>query len=94
MAHLLVHHKVEDYKKWKHVFDEHGAYRAKNGSKGGKVFRSSSDPNEVFVLLEWDSIVNLKKFIESDQTKVAMQNAGVVGMPSIYFVEEAAHTKV
>jgi heme-degrading monooxygenase HmoA len=92
MAHLFVHHKVEDYKKWKPVFDEHGAYRSKNGSKGGKVFCSSSDPNDVFVLLEWDSLVNLKKFVESDQTKEAMQNAGVIGMPEIYFVDEIAET--
>ena len=90
MAHLLVHHKVEDYRKWKLAFDEHAAYRSKNGSKGGKVFRSSSDPNEVFVLLEWDSIENAKKFAQSDQTKEVMKDAGVVGMPAIYFVEEAA----
>lgn len=92
MAHILVHHKVEDYKKWKLAFDDHLAYRSKNGSKGGKVFRSSSDPNEVFVLLEWDSIENAKKFGQSDQTKEAMKDAGVAGMPEIYFVEEAAHT--
>jgi heme-degrading monooxygenase HmoA len=92
MAHILVHHKVEDYKKWKLAFDDHLAYRSKNGSKGGKVFRSSSDPNEVFVLLEWDSIENAKKFTQSDQTKEVMKDAGVVGMPAIYFVDEAAHT--
>jgi hypothetical protein len=36
MAHVLVHHKVEDYDKWKAVFDEHSGARAQNGSKGGK----------------------------------------------------------
>ncbi len=92
MAHILVHHIVEDYRKWKLAFDDHAAYRSKNGSKGGKVFRSSSDPNEVFVLLEWDSIENAKKFTQSDQTKEVMKDAGVVGMPGIHFVEEAAHS--
>lgn len=92
MAHILVKHKIEDYDKWKKAFDEHADYRSKNGSKGGKVFRNSNDPNELFVLLEWDSIENAQKFGASDQTKEAMMNAGVVGMPSIYFVEEAAHT--
>ena len=74
------------------VFDDHAALRSKNGSKGGKIFRSSNDPNEVFVLLEWDSFENAQKFAQSDQTKEAMKNAGVVGMPAIYFVEEAAKT--
>jgi len=92
MAHLLVKHKVEDYNKWKAAFDDHASYRSENGSKGGKVFRNANDPNELFVLLEWDSIQNAQKFAQSDQTKEAMMNAGVVGMPAIYFVEEAANT--
>jgi hypothetical protein len=43
-------------------------------------------------LFEWDSIENAQKFVRSDETKEAMQNAGVVGMPAIYFVEEVAET--
>ena len=92
MAHLLVKHKVEDYNKWKAAFDDHASYRSESGSTGGKVFRNANDPNELFVLLEWDSIQNAQKFAQSDQTKEAMMNAGVVGMPAIYFVEEAANT--
>jgi heme-degrading monooxygenase HmoA len=92
MAHLLVHHKVEDYNKFKPVFDAHSSARSKGGSQGGKVFRSANDPNEVFVLLEWDSVENAQKFGQSDSTKEAMKNAGVVGIPEIYFLEEATKT--
>ncbi|MEO8232521.1 MAG: cyclase [Ignavibacteriota bacterium] len=92
MAYILIHHKVEDYKKWKPAFDAHASFRAENGSMGGKVFRSADDPNDLFVLLEINSIENGKKFVSSDATKEAMKNAGVVGMPSIYFVEEVATT--
>lgn len=42
MVHLLVHHSVEDYNKWKPVFDEHESARAKAGSKGAQVFRMFS----------------------------------------------------
>jgi len=90
MAYLLAHHKVEDYNKFKPVFDGHASMRSQGGSRGGKIFRSTNDPNELFVLLEWDSLQNAQKFAQSDSTKEAMKNAGVVGMPSIYFVEEAA----
>ncbi len=90
MAYILVHHKVEDYNKFKPVFDGHALARSQGGSRGGKIFRSTNDPNELFVLLEWDSLQNAQKFAQSDSTKEAMKNAGVVGMPSIYFVEEAA----
>lgn len=92
MAHLLVHHKVEDYNKFKPVFDMHASARSEAGSKGGKVFRNASNPNEVFVLLEWDNLENAQKFAQSNTIKEAMKNAGVIGMPEIYFVEEAAAT--
>jgi heme-degrading monooxygenase HmoA len=92
MAHLLVHHKVKDYNEWKPFFDKHAAARSEGGSKGGKVFRNTNNPNEIFVLLEWDNIKNAQKFAESDKTKEVMKNAGVVGIPEIYFVEEAAKT--
>jgi heme-degrading monooxygenase HmoA len=92
MAHFLVHHKIEDYKTWKTVFDGHSSLRSKAGSLGGKVFRSTNNPNELFVLLEWDSLANAQKFAQSDSIKEAMKNAGVVVMPEIYFVEEAAET--
>ena len=92
MAHLLVHHKVKDYNEWKPVFDSHASARSQSGSKGGKVFRNSSNPNELFVVLEWDSIKNAQKFAESDKTKEVMKNAGVVGIPEIYFLDEAGKT--
>jgi hypothetical protein len=92
MAHILIHHKIEDYSKWKPAFDDHANYRAENGSMGGKVFRNADDQNDLFILLEINSIENAKKFVSSADTKEAMKKAGVVGMPSIYFVEEAAAT--
>ncbi len=89
MAHLLVHHKVEDYNKWKPLFDEHSSFRSQNGSKGGRVFRSANNPNEIFILFEWDNVANAQKFAQSDNLKEIMKKAGVVGMPEAYFLEEA-----
>ena len=92
MAYILVRHNVEDYSKWKTAFDDHSDLRSNNGSKGGKVFQSADNPEEVFVLLEWNSLENAQNFSQSDNLKAAMQEAGVVGMPDIYFIEEAAET--
>jgi hypothetical protein len=92
MAHILVHHKIEEYNKWKSAFDDHASIRAEHGSLGGKVFRNADNPNDIFILLEINSIENGKKFASSDSTREAMKNAGVVGMPEIYFVEEIAET--
>ena len=94
MAHILVHHNVKDFEAWKAHFDKHSSFRAQNGSKGGKVFQSMSNPNEVFVLLEWESYESAQKFSQSPNLKEVMQEAGVVGMPEMYFVKDAAATSV
>jgi heme-degrading monooxygenase HmoA len=88
MAKLLVHHKVGDYNKWKPFFDEHASFRSKMGAKSGKVFHSADNPNDIFLLFEWDSVENAKKFSQSDNLKEVMMNAGVIGMPDIHFLEE------
>jgi hypothetical protein len=46
MIYLLVHHKVEDYPKWKAVYDEHQPARQQAGSQGARVLRNVNDPNE------------------------------------------------
>ena len=53
-TYFLWHFKVEDYARWKFVFDEDPLDRESNGSKGGFVFRNANDPTEVMILLEWD----------------------------------------
>jgi heme-degrading monooxygenase HmoA len=93
MAKFLVHHKVEDFNKWKPFFEQHSDFRAQNGSKGGKVFRNSDNPNDLFILFEWDSSANAKKFAQSDSLREIMQKAGVQGMPEVHFIEEAFSTK-
>jgi len=88
MAYLIVHHSVEDYAKWKPVFDEHAASRKASGSKGGHLFRNPDNPNELFILFEWDDLERARQFTRSDDLREAMQRAGVVGMPDLHFLEK------
>ncbi len=87
MPYILVHQNVEDFAKWKSVFDEHSSTRKAGGSKGGYLFQSADDPNEVIVVLEWDNLDSARQFIGSDDLREAMQRAGVVGPPHIHFLE-------
>jgi uncharacterized protein (DUF1330 family) len=84
----LVRLKVEEYAKWKPVFDEMGATRKAASSKGGYVFRNIDDSNEVVVLLEFEDLGKTRQFAESEDLKQAMQRAGVMDKPEIYFLEE------
>ena len=93
MKYTLIMVKVEDYDKWKPVFDEHSATRKAGGEQGGHLFRDINDNNEIVIMLRWDTMENAKKFFESEDLKKAMQKAGVVDKPNIYFLEEVETIK-
>lgn len=87
MATVLVKHTVQDYLTWKQVFDGNAGIRKASGSKGGKVFQTAGNPNEVTVVLHWDSLENARKFLASPELSSTMQKAGVTGQPQIQFLE-------
>jgi len=88
MPHLIVLHKIRDYSSWKAVFDQHGTGRAAAGSKGGTLYRKSDDPNDIVITFEWDSTENAEAFLNSDNLRDIMQEAGVTGQPEFIFVDK------
>lgn len=68
---------------------EHGPTRKGFGSKGGFLFRSGEDTNEIIILLEYGDLEKARQFTESQCLKDAMEKAGVTDMPDIYFLEGA-----
>ncbi len=92
MTALVVHHKVEDYDKWYPVYTQDAVNRKAFGSKGARLFRSKSDPNDlVIIYLGWD-LEDAQRFTQSPGLREAMQKAGVIGMPEIFFLEEIEET--
>lgn len=94
MPYLLVRHRVEDYARWRTVFDEHGVNRQSGGSRGGHLFRNADDPNELLILFEWDELEKARQFTQSDDLRQAMQRAGVSDRPDIYFLDEVEQLSV
>lgn len=88
MTFVLVHHKVKDFDQWKPGFEDHMSSRKKAGSKGGQVFRSADDPNDVVVLLEWEDLDAARRFVDNPELPELMQKHGVIGKPAILFLEE------
>jgi heme-degrading monooxygenase HmoA len=88
MVYLLVRHKVEDYAKWKGVFDEHGAVRKAGGSTGARVLRNVDDLSEQLIITEWPDLEHARAFASSPDLPEVMQRAGVIGRPDIVFLEE------
>ena len=88
---LHVSQKVEDYDKWKAEFHSEQAksMRSSAGATGMEhVMRNSEDPNNVIVVVGWDSLDNARKFTKSPELREGMKNAGVQGPPTIMFLEE------
>lgn len=81
MTYLLVKHKVKDFSKWKPEFDEYSSIRKETGSRGGMIFRTSDDPNEVVILFDWDKLENVRELIESKELKQKnkeLEESGVI----------------
>ena len=92
MTYVLVIHRVEDYSKWKPIYDEDGATRKAKGSKGLFVFHNANDPNHIVVMSEWENLEKAKNFAESEDLINTMQKAGVVGRPAVFYLEEIERT--
>lgn len=92
MHYVLVRHKVEEYNKWKNIYDGNMENRKNNGSKGSHVFRSAENPDELVILFEWDDLDNARKFFESEDFKIKVRTAGIPDEPDIYFLEGIGRT--
>ncbi len=96
MVYLMFRGKVKDYEKWKTVFDGLAPIRKEYGAKGGYLYRIADNPNEVVVLIEWESIEKARKYFQSEYIKKAFKQGGVSGSPEALFsiVEEVEQVPV
>jgi heme-degrading monooxygenase HmoA len=53
------------------------------------VFQSVSNPREVTVLTQWDTLDHAKDYFGSEELPARMQRFGVVGSPEVHFLEDA-----
>jgi hypothetical protein len=82
---LTIHHKVEDYAKWRVGYDAHETSRRSAGITNGRVFRRAEDPNDVVVVQDVADVAKARTWVASEDLKTAMQKSGVIGSPSIRF---------
>ena len=93
---LLERHKVQDYDKWKAVFDEDADDREASGSRGARIFRDADDPTELVVLFEWESLEMARERVGSEALRQKFEQAGVAGgveQTKFYFLEEAGRVR-
>lgn len=86
MTMLVVNHDVENYERWKAAFDEFPP------STGGALFhrinRRVGDPNNITVVMGFDSTATAEAFVSDPDLKAAMQRAGVTSAPRVEIFDE------
>ena len=85
MATLFVRHTVADYKAWRTVYDGFDPARKTLGVTAAAVYQASDNPNDITVTHDFGSVEAAQAFAGSADLKKAMQQAGVVGAPTVWF---------
>lgn len=86
---LIVQHTVRDYDAWKPVFDQHEGVRARYGCLGHTIYRDADDPNNVTLLVRYESRERADEFMRDPSLREAMERGGVISEPRVSWVEEA-----
>ena len=89
MSHVLIRHKVNDFAAWKKAFQNFKDVRKEFGEKSYQILQHEEDANNIYLMFEWDSMDNARRFFESSELKTAMEGAGVAEPPEINFLSEA-----
>ncbi len=86
----MVRHQVKDYAAWRKVYDNFVPTTGQRmGVTADAVFQSVDDQNDVTVFHDFATAGAAKAFADSAELRSAMESAGVVGPPTIWFVSEA-----
>jgi hypothetical protein len=86
LAAALLSHEVEDYDRWKAMFDAGRETRQRAGVVGHVVARSARDPSQVLVYLQAESTDELRTLLTSSGLAVKMQRAGVTAPPRVSYL--------
>jgi heme-degrading monooxygenase HmoA len=90
MAYVLIEHRVGDFETFKRVYLDDAGRRERLGSQGGSVFRVSDDPDNVIVMLQWDTVEHARDFAGSLELEQAMEwSTSNVSTPRVTVLDEA-----
>jgi hypothetical protein len=88
MTTLFVRHAVANYKAWRKVYDDFAPVQKAKGVTAQAVYQAADNPNDITVTHDFATDEAAHAFANSEELKSAMQNAGVVGAPTIWFTNK------
>ena len=75
---MLVRNTVEDFGRWRRVFDAQAAAGRSAGLNVLQMWRSVDDPNEVYFLLDVEDRARAEAFMDTPESAAAGTKAGVI----------------
>ncbi|MEW5960033.1 MAG: cyclase [Chloroflexota bacterium] len=88
MPAMIVKHRVEDFNKWKAVFDEMEQARREYGWTGHELYRDVADPNKITIVNHMKDLNQARAYGRSEELRSAMAQAGVQGAPEIFLLND------
>lgn len=88
MVQVIVEHKIADWEYFVNIFKDDGERRRSLGSKGGRLYRNVHDPDNLFVVFEWNDIEGARKFVDGLETHEAMEWATAGIWSRLHIVED------
>jgi uncharacterized protein (DUF1330 family) len=74
---LLIRYRIDDFDRYKPVFDEFGENRRAHGAMGHRLFQLTNDPREMVVLVEFPSPEAAQGFLNDSERADALVRAGI-----------------
>ena len=88
MRMMIVRHKVRDYGEWRPIFDQHTEMQRGARLVNPRAYHSAdSNKSEIVVVFDTEDTKRAKEFAASADLKEAMEKAGVLDAPTVYFLE-------
>jgi hypothetical protein len=84
----VINIKVRDFNTWKTGFDNNSDLRKRYGGSNCRVNTLHGNPNDVYVICDWDKKENFDSFVKSKELAEAMKQGGVISEPKVTILDE------
>jgi quinol monooxygenase YgiN len=85
---IIIKRTLKDYNAWKQVVSQLDGLRQEYGSKGVTVYRNAKDPNEVYLIFDWEDDKSYTRYLNLPEVQKALADTGTT---EIIEVSETFH---
>lgn len=75
---VIIRRTLKDYDAWKKIVTDLDGTRKQYGSKGASAYRNAANPNEVYLIFEWDDAKPFQAYLDLPEVKQAFAATGSV----------------